>query len=591
MADMTRVEAIRRAERLKDIRALEAKRDAALVEDPTAMGGDVRKFSPEEEAYIERSSRNYGMGSKFADEATFGLLKKAGAATQAALGMDSTGGVLNYDNDFSDRYGNLLDVEKEVKRRYEDENPIKSGVAGVAGIGYGVGGLMKGGVTATKLIPETIKGIPKAIAGITAGATDAAAIGGVSAFGEDRDVASEAGTSALIGGGITTAMTALPPALRFGLDKIFKSETGKSALEKVVGHVPPNLTAKAGSLMQHAYQKVLGVAYGGGGQVYAQGRKAIDAFVRKHRKELNVWSQKMFNRAAPEGYKITRGGHRGAVQLKDAVTKAYDKAWNGATMSAGGRETLAATADDITKTASTANKDRLKGFSKDLKNPALTAQDLDKTLRTELKSAGAQGDAKAVEQIKALREDLRGLIPPANNTALGKVDDIYPNYLTVTDATGRKASLLTQGKPTADTLLDASAKVGKGEASFGMSPLQKSIAKRAIKDREFGKYIKWLEERLPDKSPAMWQRGIANAGIGSTLGSGLGLATGGAAGALLGAVNPVTHALSVPIAAAAARPGVQKMLSGSKIFDKQTADMAAALRRSAGMGTGAAYEE
>ena len=533
------------------------------------------------------------MGSNFADQAetaarffnrgvTFNQSDKIYAGLESVL-PKAIGGGASYDEALQ---GNR-DKNKELKEKY----PNLATGSELGGNILGFGKLINAGATATRLVPKTMIGLPQALANTAAGATDAAVIGGISAFGDDRDISNNASLSGGIGGGITAAMTLLPLGIRTGLDKIFKSQTGKTAIEKVAGQVPPNLTAEAGSLMQHAYQKVLGVAYGGGGKVYKQGRAAIDKYLRKHTKELNIWSQKMFNKAAPFGYVITKGGHEGAKQLKNAVTKSYDAAWKDATIAPGGRLRLTATADDITENASASNANRLKNFSKDLKNPALTAQDLDKTLRTELKSAGAQGDAKAVEQIKFLRAELRDQIPFANNKALSAVDDIYPTYLTVTDATGRKASLLTQGKPTADTLLSSSAKISKGAASFGDAPLQQAIARRAIKDREFDKYIKKLEQKLPDKSPAVWQRGIANAAIGSATGSAIGLATGGAAGGVLGAINPVTHALSVPIAAAAARPSVQKMLSGNKIFSERTDELARALRRRSGMATGALIEQ
>lgn len=564
MSDQARIAELQKKIRIAELQASIAAAEA--TPEPTAADGE-REFSQEEEAWIQRSGKSYGMGSKFADEATFGFLKKAGSASMAALGMDGAGGVLNYEGDFSDRYDTLLDAEKEVKRRYEEANPIKSGIASVTGGVYGAGGLMKSGVTATKLMNTTAKGGKAAAKRILAGGADAAMLGGLHAAGNDKDILANAGTSGAIG----TAISAVPVVGRGIANTATARRVSKSLLNKAKEFTPYNLADKSTNYMADFYRTRVGKSFFGKHAMTEQSNAVIAREEKKYATkavergiksagDFKSYIKNLYREATPKGAKpmdAFKTGDYTVNQLKSRFTTGYEKVWD---KSRPASKALVARLDKIMKTDGL-SADALNTFKILRKNinAHLGKPGANRLIDREIKKYGGKFAQQADNDIvKELTAEVRKNLTKKGAAAVVDLDKRYSNYLVLQSAT--KKALKNNGNFDENDLISSISSVGKNNAS-GSEPLVKSgrnlyNAVNANKDKE-AELLAAHQARIAAKKAASPEakagtmEQLANTAL---LGSPMGLF--GVAGA------PAVLPAGVAVAKIASLPNVQRTVAG-----------------------------
>lgn len=136
---------------------------------------------------------------RLADGMTFGLAPKIRAAGRAAL----------TDMDYSE----ALEHDREKEAEFRKEQPVASAVNEIGGTMLTGGGLMKAGLSATKLVDPAIKGARGLAARSAAVGADSAAIGATQAAGNDQDIGKGALTGFATGAVSNAALEPIAKAL------------------------------------------------------------------------------------------------------------------------------------------------------------------------------------------------------------------------------------------------------------------------------------------------------------------------------------------------------------------------------------------
>lgn len=473
-AKAARIAELQKNIRIAELQAKIAEQEAATPERPSSDGGS-REFNEAENEYMARS--NYGMSDKFMDEASFGFLPKAGAALQAGLGMSSEGGVLNYDEDFSDRYESNLEAEREMKRRYTEENPIKSGSAGVLGAVYGGGGLMKGGATATRFLNSGAKGFKAGAKRFGANVIDAMGFGALHAAGNDEDILKNAATSGAVSAGIST----IPIVGRGIANTATARRVSKSLLDKAGNFTPYNLADKSTNYMADFYRNRVGKAFLGKHAISSQSNAAMAREEAKYVEKtlaagvkaeggFKNYVSRLYNEALPKGAKPVvspSSGDTAVAQLKDRFVEGYSKVWDKsrpASKSLVGRLEGIMKTDGLSADALNAFKILKKNVNAHLGKPEANRL-IDREIKKYSGSFVQQADNDIVKELTA--EVRKNLTKKGAIDALD-LDTKYASYLVLKD-TAKKA-IATDGVFDEKQLMSAIKSVGKNNAP-GEEPL------------------------------------------------------------------------------------------------------------------------
>lgn len=548
---------------------LQTKRNSPnVVEEPvedTSMG-----LSPEAIEYQDNERRDpYSYRDKLASGLTLGYNDKIIAARDAALGIGPEGGVFNYEGDFSDRYKGNLTAERRRETAYDKENPVLGAATEMVGTGVLGGGLANAGITATKLVPQALKGIPKALATITAASGEGAAYGALSANANDTSEAEGAGMGATFG----AAFSALPMGVRKALNSAVSRKIGKTLMDKAGNFTPINIAAGEESLLRSIYQKVVGVAYGGS-ELHKQSRKVLERTIAKQEAANLIHNKKAIDAAMPKGHTTSNVGRDAMSDLKTAYNDAYTSAWAGATkytkagvkrfkdlaskLSGGstvnGRAKITALTDQLDDQLKQGNPEALRAF--------------DNTLRVEAKQA-VLNDPDLAKNINLLRDTYKANLNKNVKAKIDVVDKTYPSYLTVKKAAVNdmtKKSVF-EGAP----LARASKQVGgETKAGTGKSPLIDEADAQIASAAKTKEQTDLIKKRMPPDSPNFIQRATTTAGLGAVPLGPVSLLT-----PLSLAAAPLTLPAGALMANRLAKPGVQQFIAGQ---GKNQRSIAAALR-------------
>jgi hypothetical protein len=572
--EMTPVDnSARIAELRKNIRIAELQASIAAAEAPTKADGAARAFSADEERNMDL--QGYGMADKFFNEATFGLLPKAGAALQSAAGMSSEGDIFNYDGDFSDRYESNMDIEKERKRRYEEENPIRSGVAGVAGSLYGGGGLMRSGATATRFLDDAAKGVGAGAKRIGAGAIDAAGFGALHAIGNDEDI----GTSAGISGAIGAGLSAIPVVGRSIANTATARRLGKALVNKAGEFTPYNIADKTTSYMADFYRNRVGKSFFGKHTLTEQSNAAIAREEAKNAQKViaqgvkdqgsfSGFIKKLYKEATPKGanpINAFKEGDHTINQLKGRFTDGYRNVW---TNSRPASKALLTRLDNIMKTDGL-SADALNTFKILKKNieTHVGKPEANRLIDREIKKySGKFAQQSDNDIVKELTAEVRKNLSKKGAAVVVDLDKRYASYLVLQNAS--KKAIATNGNFDEKQLMSAISTVGKNNAS-GSEPLVKTgrglynsvqAAKKAEKEalEAHTARIAGKKAASPPTSTGTMEQ-IANTAM---LGSPIGL-TGSVA------LAPLTIPIGLGVAKTASTPTAQRVLAGQMPWQTQ----------------------
>lgn len=574
-----RASRIANIERQARINALEAKRVAASANN--AAKPPTHEFSDREEQLM--SLGGYGMADKFFDEATFGFLPKAVAAGQAALGVGSEG--FGYDGDFSDRYDSNLAVERERKRRYEEDAPVRSGIASGAGMLYGGGGLMRAGLTTSKLAAKAPKML-KSAASIASAGADAAAYGALHAVGNDKDVSDAASASGAIGAGLS----AIPVVGRGIANTATARNIGKALVNKAGEFTPIHLAAK-GTQLGNFFRNVVGRSFFGHPIIRGQTDDVIKRETNKYAEDavnqvaknaggFNKMVRKLYKEALPKGAEpltAFKDGNHTINQLASRIKEGYQRVWDGAKpisrktledlddlmqsegLSANALNDFKALAKKIHEHAVGPEPSKLIGSNALLAKPTGASDDAARLIDREIKRYSGKFDTFTDnEVVKALTNRVRQNMTDAGKAAVKDLDSKYASYLILKDAS--KKALTNNGTFNAKELVSSIKSNGKNYDA-GAEPLART-------GRALDKATKMGDEALKtlEKTHKAKISGITEASPAKSIGTAEKMVNTGFLGSPAALLGVPGLAATLPAGATAGRllstPTGQKLVAG-----------------------------
>lgn len=189
----------------------------------------------------------------------------------------------------------------------------------------------------------------------------------------------------------------------------------------------------------------------------------------------------MMEKAAPKGVKVTGTVRDRAHMLKDGFTKGYSRAWSKAEKPSVPQ--IMKMQNVLKETGSYIGEDgkgALRKISKDLKNlsggfSAKAVQNLDHTLKKQIRRAARAGDVNLEEGLNSVRLTLRTSLPDTARAEIKALDDQYGKYLVAKKAVVKAKS--EGGNATPEQLMQSVGMVGGETRTFvGQAPLQEFAA-------------------------------------------------------------------------------------------------------------------
>lgn len=172
--------------------------DIEAADQGTALDGARQWYSQNKKdsgISVDNVARQVAKGVPIVGE----LANKANAATYAALGpLFPTDNTVSQAPTFGERYSENIDRQHKQDRAFEDEHPIVSTAANIAGGVGSLGGVMARAPAAAEMLGMTGSSLPKMAA---KGAVSGAALSGGDAALRGDDVTSAAMLGAALGGG------------------------------------------------------------------------------------------------------------------------------------------------------------------------------------------------------------------------------------------------------------------------------------------------------------------------------------------------------------------------------------------------------
>ena len=207
--------------------------------------------------------------------------------------------------------------------------------------------------------------------------------------------------------------------------------------------------------------------------------------LRAQDRAAKSFNEKMLELAGPPGAKITKAGHEGMQQLKDAYSAAYADAWEKAGKLSdddivkliGMNEVFRRTSAD----AATPSRKVREALEKYIDEPSTKKLDrLDDMFRSEIQRLeNAQApNFELIDSLSQMRDTLRGGVSQETQDALNQINKQYGKFKTVQTAASTLSSMkagddLDGGIFGGDELMSAAKRVGGlDRASRGVAPLQ-----------------------------------------------------------------------------------------------------------------------
>tara|TARA_R110000744_G_scaffold2573_1_gene10201 strand:+ start:1198 stop:3456 length:2259 start_codon:yes stop_codon:yes gene_type:complete len=154
-------------------------------------------------------------------------------------------------------YDEALERNRSRNKELKEKNPNLAVGSELAGNLLGIGKLVNAGVTATKAIPKTLKGLKGYAATTAAGGVDAAVISGLMAAGDDKNPYNAAATGAAWG----TVFSALPAPAKALFKTAIAKKIGNSAkdmYDKAGNFIAPNLAKGDHEFIKTLYKQYVG---------------------------------------------------------------------------------------------------------------------------------------------------------------------------------------------------------------------------------------------------------------------------------------------------------------------------------------------